>query len=436
MFVDHGRGCFFYERDHRDMPVIEELVKLGLSLDSDKPDRLYMFLAIAYHSDTQDRSIEHYRKVVSTYITSIEHNKVKKTEWVNERIYKYMGPLVMDFVNEGFPTECKNEQVTLKAVQIMKDISNNISSWNVTKKIQEIVDVVLKVYTVTAVKKDEVMVKRLTNAVSTLLGVNNKDDKQKEEVESYVEDLKKVKLKLNDIQSDEILFGYYDGLMYTLSQSYTTAQVVSSGQVELDCSVGGIKKLGISMLKYTPLIGDALSGTIDAIASHLKKIDMVQRSVNVARFAVNQSEFDEIVQDTIVEIISKHKDYLLENASKFELKKDGGWMAKIDDFIKILDGDLENHIYKIRFTTKQQQFGNKQASDLLTFWISSGKIYNNKPYLMFNEKKAQLNNSLGEIFEVDMGNKLAQLAVEDVELDKTGGSKQHTNKKDCCCSIF
>jgi hypothetical protein len=203
-----------------------------------------------------------------------------------------------------------------------------------------------------------------------------------------VEKLNTVKLKLKDVQSNMQLFGYYDGFIFTLSQAYTTAQVVSSGQVVIDSSPNAVVSLGIKAASYIPFIGDMISDPLTMVAEFLKGAQMIREANNVCTIAANQSGFDEIFQDAILEVISLKKEEIL--GYKEDPPSTKHWYNKLATFFSKLKVSIESTVYGLRFKTPAQRLGNQHATELIGRWIGSGKIYGDKPFLLPDDSKAEV----------------------------------------------
>jgi len=277
-----------------------------------------------------------------------------------------------------------------------------------------------KLYENKLTKKDSVIQKR-ARALAKLLGLAGDKKENLQAVQVEIQKFTEVKLKLQDIEQDIKLYGYYDGFMSTFRLAYDTALAVASGHVVLDTDPDKILKLGSMLISFIPFIGKAVSDTFNSICEFLKGAQMIKNANNVWKFAPSHSNFDTIVQDALIEIITKKKDYIrnFQDGSP-EIKN---WMTKIQAFCNKVKTDLEETIYGW-FKTDYQRLGNKEANELLSEWICTGKIYNNKPAVSVlpETKKSEL---------VRIAMELKHDATE--KLEKIEPSYR---AKSSCCSIF
>ena len=424
MFVDHENKRFCYKRSEEDIPVIVDLVAFADELNNKKPNgACHMFLGVAYHC-LQDKSLTTFVNAVSHYIKSFNN---PHDEWVMERIFKYMGPLVLSCVDEGYPKEASESSIAKEAREIMKKVSEGPAAYpKCSQKIADIINICFTVYKVSSVKKDDIIKKRLEDAM-TLLLKTVQEKKGKEAAEKAVADIQEVKLKLNEIQSDTQLYGYYDGFVFTCSQAYTTAQVVSSGQVELDTS-DPIKSIGLKLISYIPFIGDKISDPLGALADFLKSASMIKNSNYICTLAVNQHDFDELIQDAAIHIISRRKAEI--QAYQGETPAHKNWFTNLIQFFKKVKIDIERTIYGLRYRTPIQILGNKDAIDLLSNWIGNGKIYDGKPFLLPEARKEKIEDALLTIAKESQDQ--PKLTIQ----PQAPTSAINGSKKSACCNIF
>jgi len=267
-------------------------------------------------------------------------------------------------------------------------------------------------------KLDPIMQTRLKESFDYILKKMRED---RAAADKEVEKLNNVKLKLKDVQSNMQLFGYYDGFIFTLSQAYTTAQVVSSGQVSLDTDPNAIYTLGMKVAGYVPFFGDLVLDSIGTVTDFLQSGRMIKDANNVCTIATNQTGFDEIFQDSILEVISLRKDEIMNH--KEDLPDTKAWYGNLANFFSKLKVNFDNTFYGLRFKTPAQRLGNQHATDLISEWLGSGKIYGEKPFLLPEESKS-------EVVRILLLPPVEKKERQVVEFNDT------VKEPEKCCSIF
>ena len=125
------------------------------------------------------------------------------------------------------------------------------------------------------------------------------------------------KKRLNEIQNSQDLNCYYDGLMYTLSQAYTTALVVSSEQVQTDTGNTGVTIVS-KLISFIPFCGGAASGLVDQAWDFIQDAQIKKAANNITKLASSGPEFNDFVMGCVCEAIINKKDEIL----KLGLKKE------------------------------------------------------------------------------------------------------------------
>ena len=148
---------------------------------------------------------------------------------------------------------------------------------------------------------------------------------------------------------------------------------------------------------------------------------MIQEANNVCTMATNQTGFDEIFQDAILEFITLKKDEIMNYKEDSLMVKT--WYDKLANFFLQIKVNLQTTIYGLRFKTPAQRLGNQHAIELIGEWISSGKIFGDKPFLLPEESKT-------EVVRI-----LLLPPVERPEI-KTAAAELANQAKAECCNIF
>jgi hypothetical protein len=165
-----------------------------------------------------------------------------------------------------------------------------------------------------------------------------------------------------------------------------TAQVVASGQVALDSS-SLLQNVGIKLISLIPFIGEAIASPLDSVITFCSEAQMIKKSNNICKLASNQSEFDTLIQDVAIDLISHRK---AEIKSQKEDEVVSGWIHEVTKFLELGKLKYEETVYGLRYTTTNQVAGNQEACQLLSNWIANGNIYGGKPFLLQNVKKQAL----------------------------------------------
>lgn len=84
--------------------------------------------------------------------------------------------------------------------------------------------------------KEDLVIERKESELQKLVITSALEGKNIDQYSELMQQVIDTKAKILSIQKNPILYGYYDGLTFTLSQSYTVASVVTSGQLSIDSS--------------------------------------------------------------------------------------------------------------------------------------------------------------------------------------------------------
>eukprot|EP00331_Platyophrya_macrostoma_P024092 CAMPEP_0176449930 /NCGR_PEP_ID=MMETSP0127-20121128/26814_1 /TAXON_ID=938130 /ORGANISM="Platyophrya macrostoma, Strain WH" /LENGTH=547 /DNA_ID=CAMNT_0017837449 /DNA_START=14 /DNA_END=1657 /DNA_ORIENTATION=- len=313
------------------------------------------------------------------------------------------------------------------------------------KKVKELNEVKLS-------EDDDVLEARARNAVGKEISKLAGGGIDEGAAVSALDQVKKTKMSLKELQKQPNLKQFYDGFLYTLCQSYTTSVVVDSGTFVIDTgsTVVTVTKTLVSMI---PFCGSQISEAIGVVADFVKTAKVTKAAANVAKFATEQDEFKNIVQDAVIEIMNERCE-TINNLKKVDAQELGKWKAR---FRKVMEkyAQFEEFLYGARMETNLQKLGSSTANDLLCKWISSGKIYGGRPAIEMSEedKHAKLVESGLDILDKGIEEQIeAQvLKVEKPETQASKDDKPPTNQpnkvsggnppnqaapKNSCCTIF
>ena len=277
-------------------------------------------------------------------------------------------------------------------IKSIKDIKNkiiNIKDYYDTELIgvlNKVIEVFHKVNIVKLKNNDIIFKDRQKKVIDQYLSSNNHEESKD------IDDLISTKKKLALIEENSDLYEYYDGFMRTFVQVYAISVIIKSGQLSLNTNNIAFT-ISTKLVSLIPLIGDNISSTAESIWTYIKGIEMINKAVNVVKFSTTPEKFNELVQEAIVDIIIKNKEKLL------KLKEDSNeksliWYEKIQNFCETMKVNIEESLYVQELETPMQKLGSKDATKLISEFLSNGKIYNGELAIKIpiNIKKDRLIN--------------------------------------------
>jgi tetratricopeptide (TPR) repeat protein len=224
--------------------------------------------------------------------------------------------------------------------------------------------------------KEDLVIERKESELQKLVITSALEGKNIDQYSELMQQVIDTKAKILSIQKNPILYGYYDGLTFTLSQSYTVASVVTSGQLSIDSSNMGVD-VATKLISLVPLLGDTISSTAQGVWNFVRTAQIIKAANNVTKLASSITEFESLMQDVIIESIDNRKNELL--ALREEPKKVLTHFDTLKSFCDKMRIKAEDTIYGIRYETFAQKLGNQEASYLISHFISNGGIYDNQP---------------------------------------------------------
>lgn len=396
MYVDVWKKALIYSRTKEDLPTIKEICKLGKSLgdNKDRKAALCLFEAIAEHA-VGDKSIENYQNIVELYHNCLKFKmEYQGGHWIAEQAVRWATPLILSPGSEDFPSEAQKLECTKNLHEFLKEIEQNSPNQFFNKKVKDTLEVCFKIYTVKATRSDAIMRERIKNLITFAVNAqkaaqeNKPKTVEQEKAEQEIQKLEKVQLKLQHIQNDEQLYGYYDGLMSTLSQAFTTAQVVSSGQVTLDVGASTSASVALKVVSYIPFIGDKLADPLNSIIEYINGVEMISEANNICRLSPSQTEFCTLAQDAVIEAMNNRQEDILNY--KEPTPGQQAWYQKVTGLIEKMNLKVNTTIYGQRYRSLTQKLGNKHAGTILSNFIGSGDIYGEKSFLLPDKAKEEL----------------------------------------------
>jgi hypothetical protein len=250
---------------------------------------------------------------------------------------------------------------------------------------------------------DRILEKRVNDLPRMLLSIVDNEDINEETAIIKIKDTKKIVEWLQSA-GNEKLYEYYDGFLFSLTQSYDTAKIVNNGTFVIDTSNLGVSVLS-NLVSLIPLVGDYISTAVTGINDFVKNAQVTKAANNVCKFATISSEFEAIAQEAVCEIIMKNEKQIKDLEPEAYILPH--WAQRFDSLVKVFYENYQNvqvKLYGERNETDMQKFGYKEACDLIANHIASGDIYEGKPAIHIKPaaKKANIIRLTAALLEQDI----------------------------------
>lgn len=343
------------------------------------------YLADIY-TNKKEKTINNYIKAVEysyeTVILSIDNNELNN---ITIGSMQYLLSLLYDPEHFNFDIlYIENDNIK----NIKDEIVNIKNKYNDEKLgvLNKVVEVFHKVNIIKLKNNDIIFKERQKKVINEYINSNNQNDSKE------LDELITTKQKLAILEENSELYEYYDGFMRTFVQVYAISVIIKSGQLSLNTNNIGIT-ISTKLVSLIPLIGENISSTTELIWDYIKSIEMVNKAVNIVKFSTTSEQFNEYVQEAIVDIIIKRKDELLKLKEESN-KKSYEWYEKIQNFCEAMKVKIEESLFVQELETPMQKLGCKDASKLISEFLSNGKIYNGEMAIKIpiNIKKDRLVN--------------------------------------------
>ena len=343
------------------------------------------YLADIY-SNKREKNINNYVKSIEysyeTVLLSINNNKIN-----NVTIGSMQTLLSLLYDPEHFNFDILYIDHT--NIKVIKDELFNIKDKYNDEKLgvlNKVIEVFHKVNVVKLKNNDIIFKDRQKKVIDQYLSSNNHEESKD------LDDLISTKKKLALIEENSDLYEYYDGFMRTFVQVYAISVIIKSGQLSLNTNNIAFT-ISTKLVSLIPLIGDQISSSAESIWTYIRGIEMINKAVNVVKFSTTSEQFNEFVQEAIVDIIIKRKDELLK-LKEDSTKKSLIWYEKIQKFCESMKVNIEESVYVQELETPMQKLGSKDATKLISEFLSNGKIYNGELAIKIpiNVKKDRLIN--------------------------------------------
>lgn len=214
--------------------------------------------------------------------------------------------------------------------------------------------------------------------------------------------------RLSIIEDDIQLNGYYEGFIFTVTQSYDTARIVNSDALRLNTS-NKLVTGTTTLISFIPLIGDKISTVINTAWEFAKEAQMQKAASNVCKFAPTSGKFEEITQDIITEILTSRQQEIKDlKVESYILPK---WVAQFKGVIDRLNESLYGEVHD----TAIKKAGHQTAA-LIVKAVASGEIYAGKTAgeMLPKEKKLALSEVAYKLIEQDIEASNKKLVFKEV----------------------
>jgi hypothetical protein len=372
------------------------------------------YLADIY-TNKRDKSIANYIKGIEysyqTVILSIENHNLN-----NVTIGSMQTLLSLLYDPEYFNFDILYiDHDNIKSIKDIKNKIINIKDYYDTELIgvlNKVIEVFHKVNVIKLKNNDIIFKDRQKKVIDQYLSSNNHEESK--DLDDFISTKKKLAL----IEENSDLYEYYDGFMRTFVQVYAISVIIKSGQLSLNTDNLAVT-ISTKLVSLIPLIGDQISSTAESIWTYIRGVEMINKAVNVVKFSTTSEQFNELVQEAIIDIIIKNKDKLLKLKEE-STKKSLIWYEKIQKFCESMKVNIEESVYVQELETPMQKLGSKDATKLISEFLSNGKIYNGELAIKIpiNIKKDRLIN-YALIIYVDKECEEVKENNETVEIEET-----------------
>ena len=169
--------------------------------------------------------------------------------------------------------------------------------------------------------------------------------------------------------------GYVDGFITQCSVSYTSALVITSGQLKLDTS-NIFVTVGSNLISFIPYVGDTISKAAKLANDQIKSIQMEAKADTLIKYSSNITAFEQNMLYAVqTSLLDSAKETEVINSAE---SKSGPWWNKVMSFgEKIVQKakDIVKEDMLEKLSTPQYKLGTKDASDMLAKLLLSGEIF-------------------------------------------------------------
>lgn len=172
----------------------------------------------------------------------------------------------------------------------------------------------------------------------------------------------------DDVKKSKELSGYWFGFKATLSQVYTTSQVVKDGNFVLKTDIG--VKLVAGAASFIPLAGPFLQSGIEGGATFAKTVQESQRANKFLNIAADHGELSQMTSNMVKDILqnSEKKDWIKQDNPE-AADQVSGWWNKFLEKVKLLKGAVEVSVYGTPYDTIAKKKGTHDACKVIKHWM-------------------------------------------------------------------
>jgi len=298
----------------------------------------------------------------------------------------------------------------------------------IEKVLNEFVSQVKDLNKISLEKKDDVIAKRENKFIDTKLeSLTNIDNEElNQELNKEHKKILIIKQKLKIIQGIPPIHEYYDGFIFNINKSYSTALVVNSDIFNISTSNLAVDTAS-TLISLIPLVGEQLSKVVTTVKEFVIEAQTKKAANNVCKFASGVTEFKSLAQEAVLDSIFSRKDALSTiDPEKYILRT---WSDKFKNLVEKTQDKIETKLYGTRDETPMQKLGYKDSCELVEK-IASGEIYKGEIAVRISpaEKASRLNNEASSIIDKELANWSKQYT----EQPQTVKNVQVANKTPCC----
>lgn len=376
----------FANKEYFDISIKYYLIALNLNnTHIDLKMLLNNYLGYIY-TEKIDKNIDNYIKGINyhyeTVILSLNNHKLNNLSISSMQSLLF---LLYDPEHFNFDILYMDDNYVKVIKENIKNIKDNYDTETIGV-LNRVIDVFHKVNSIKLKKNDVIFKERQKKIIDNYINNIQKNETLE------LNELMNTKEKLSLIEENSELYEYYDGFMRTFVQVYAVSIIIKSGQLLLNNNDIALT-ISTKLISLIPLLGNNISSTVEGVIKFIKSIEMVNKAVNIVKFSTTAEQFNELVQDAIVDIIIKNKDKLLK-IQEYSNEKSLRYYEKIQNFCETMKINLEESIYVQELETPMQKIGSSDATKLISDFLSNGKIYNNELSIKIplNIKKERLTN--------------------------------------------
>jgi tetratricopeptide (TPR) repeat protein len=385
----------------------------------------------------KDKSFDLYCNAIDNFVECIELALSLKGEgyYVSSSAMHSLQKILI-LLNEPetylFSSDFAKSDKVLQTIEWIKSMKEKFCSCNMVC-LNKVIGSCSETHVVKLNKSDNVFLKRQKSVVKKKMHASENEESV---YEKEIQKLMGTKKKLAEIQNNQDLYEYYNGFLTTISQVYIVSIVIKSGQLSLNTSNPAVTVVS-KLVSLIPLIGSHISSAGEALWDFMKGVQMKNKAMNVVKFSTTSDEFNEMVQEVLVDFISENKDKIIEMGNKSDEIVDT-WYKKLAKFCSDIKSSIEESIWVQEFETPMQKIGNKDASELISEWLSSGKIYEGQIPIRvpIGEKKDRLLKYIIVITEKAEEQEEKESTQSDCSCGSDKNNEPIKSEKTCCEKCF